>query len=243
MNDLQPQDPVSKVIEESAKIAERFLEKLAGPAIEEGGGLLKGQVKFWRFKNQINLLIKAKKFLEDKKLDPNKVLPKTAMSILENGSIEQDENLQEMWANLLASYATSNLDIQSYPHILKELSSMEVKLLTDLYASRLQSGLNGVDLLTHGETKEGICNGLKITAEQYDVMVDNLFRLNLIQPVGSAGALIGEYPISVKLNHIIHMTSLGVELIEACTRFSTTEKADIKKLIEGPKQDNVARFG
>jgi hypothetical protein len=51
MNDLIPKDPTSKAMEEAAKIAEKFLGKLVGPALEESGGILSDNVKYWRFKN------------------------------------------------------------------------------------------------------------------------------------------------------------------------------------------------
>jgi len=100
-------DLKNKTIEEAFKVAKDFIGKLVNPALEEGGGLIKDNIAYWRFRNQINLSIKAKKFLEDKGISPKKVLPKTLISILENGSLEEDDYMQNKWASLLAN--ASNL--------------------------------------------------------------------------------------------------------------------------------------
>ena len=41
----------------------RFLEKIVGPPLEELGGLLADQVRFFRFKKAIEILEKAQKIL------------------------------------------------------------------------------------------------------------------------------------------------------------------------------------
>jgi hypothetical protein len=234
----------TKAIEETAKLAREFLEKVANPALEESGGLIQDTVKLWRFKNQVNIIIKAKTFLEKKGLNPQAILPKTLAPLLEAGALETDSALQDMWANLLASYAKGNLLIQSYPSILRELSPMEARILTDLNTARLGAGLSGIDLLTHGSPKKEICDTLGISDDQYDVMIDNLIRLNLVQPVGASGALVGDQPLAIKTNEIVHITTLGRGLIEACTVFnSSSNKDNAFGFKKGPEQDNVARWG
>lgn len=232
-----------KVIEEAAEAAREFLGKVANPALEESGGLIGDTVKFWRFKNQVNILLKAKAFLEAKGLDPKAILPKTLAPLLEAGSLETDPTLQDMWANLLASYARGELTIQSYPSLLKELSPMEVRILTDLNAAREKAGLSGRDLLTHGSPKSEICRVLGISDDQYNVMIDNLVRLNLVQPVGTSGALVGDQPLAIKTNEIVHITTLGKGLIEAATAFNDSSNAVVVSIEKGPEQDNVAKWG
>lgn len=233
-----------KAIEEAAELAKEFLGKVANPALEETGGLMADTVKFWRFKNQVNLLLKAKAFLESKGLDPKMILPKTLAPLLEAGSLETDPAMQDMWANLLASYARGDLTIQSYPSLLKELSPMEARLLADLHSTRVKGNLTGRDLLTHGAPKHEICDAFGISDKDYDVMIDNLIRLNLIQPVGARGALVGDMPIAIKTNEVVHITALGQGLIEATTAFNNPIQADIAITVEkGPEQDNVSKWG
>ncbi len=232
-----------KAIQEAAELAREFLGKVANPALEEGGGLIQDTVKFWRFKNQVNILLKAKAFLESKGLNPKVILPKTLSPLLDAASLETDSTLQNMWANLLASYARGDLVIQNYPSLLKELSPMEARILNDLNIARKEAGLSGIDLLTHGTSKNEICSVLSISEEQYDVMIDNLFRLNLLQPVGANGALVGDSPLAIKTNEIVHITALGRGLIEAATAFNERyQNVDVISLEKGPEQDSVARW-
>ena len=66
---LQPPDPENKKIditstsiEKSIEIARDFADKLIMPAAEELGLLVRESVSFWRFKNQIRILTKAKEY-------------------------------------------------------------------------------------------------------------------------------------------------------------------------------------
>ena len=53
-------DITSTALEKGIDTAKEFLEKLIGPTVEETGLLLKDKVTFWRFKNQIRMINKAK---------------------------------------------------------------------------------------------------------------------------------------------------------------------------------------
>jgi len=80
MSDLPvPTDPMSsaieKGIEEAAKAAKDYLDKLVVPGLEQGGGIIGDTVAYWRFKNKVNLVLKAKAFLEAKGIEPKRLLP------------------------------------------------------------------------------------------------------------------------------------------------------------------------
>ena len=217
MSDL-PIDPLSKTIEETAKIAEKFLGKLVNPSLDEGGGILSDNVKFWRFKNQINLVIKAKKFLEDKGIEPSKVLPKTLYPILEHGSLEEDENIKNKWSAMLANAAdgTSEVNVRpGYPEILKQLSPLEVKVL-DTFFDQIQNKTQEEKNKT-GIVKEKVLLYAEILSEEYDILVDNLFRLGLCRtPSSQGGATIGKYPMVLRTYDLIELTPLGYDFIRSC---------------------------
>src|SRR5437773_2026679 len=123
MSDLPvPKDPmntaVEKSIEEAAKAAKDYLDKLIAPGLEEGGGIIADTVAYWRFKNKINLVLKAKAFLEAKGLEPHRLLPNVVGPLLEAGSLASEQDMQIRWAALLANAALEPEDVPpSFPRI------------------------------------------------------------------------------------------------------------------------------
>jgi len=115
-----------ETIKQSFKTAKEFLGKLVNPGLEEGGGIIQDTIKFWRFKNQINITLKAKKFLEEKGIEPVKVLPKILVSILENGSLEEDESMQDKWAALLANSADPNKRYSVKPSFFRHFMTVSI---------------------------------------------------------------------------------------------------------------------
>jgi hypothetical protein len=86
-----------------------FVEKIVAGPIMEGTGIFTDKVKYWRFKNQINIIIKAKKFLKEKGINvPKKIPIKDLTTLLENASFEENEQIQDNWANLLANTLNPN---------------------------------------------------------------------------------------------------------------------------------------
>lgn len=123
-------------IKAAAETAKNFLEKLLGPSIAELGELLADEVKFYRFKNQVRILLKAQESLRKAVVNPKKVPLKIVVPILEEGSLEEDESMSDRWASLLATAANPNSKISvqpSFPELLKELSPKEALILDKIY--------------------------------------------------------------------------------------------------------------
>ncbi len=62
----QKTDISSTAVEKGLDLAKGFVDKLVSPPIEELGLLIKDQVSYWRFSNQIKILNKAKILCEKK---------------------------------------------------------------------------------------------------------------------------------------------------------------------------------
>lgn len=58
----------SSTIEKGLDLAKEFLGKLISPTVEEVGLLISDNIKYLRFKNQVNILLKAQKYVESKNL-------------------------------------------------------------------------------------------------------------------------------------------------------------------------------
>jgi len=126
-----------KGIDEGVSAARNLLEKLCGPAFEELGLLLQDRSRVYRLKNQLRMLDKVQNILENSKAKARTVPLRTLLPLLEGAGLEDDENLSNKWAGLLASAATANepeLSHPSFPKILSEMSPREAIILDKLYS-------------------------------------------------------------------------------------------------------------
>lgn len=65
--------------------------------------------------------------------------------------------------------------------------------------------------------KEEVCQNFNIEESQYAILVDNLFRLNLCQPITASGNTTeGVYPFQLRTYKQIGFTQLGYEFVKSC---------------------------
>lgn len=207
-----------KEINRLADKAFDFLGKVVNPPLEELGGLLADKIKFWRFKNQVNIILQVKCFFEQKGIQPRKIPLKTLAPLLEHSSWEEDPHMQTKWASLLANAANPkySYDIHlAYVEILNQLSPLEAKLLDLLFNEYEKTPSDKKQALSF--SKEKICQVMNIPSDKFDVLVDNLLRLNLLQPPASHGGVsIGKYPIVLRTYEVIQLTPLGCDFVRHC---------------------------
>jgi len=124
-------DVTSTALEKGIDVAKGFIDKLVMPPAEELGLLIKDQISLWRFKNQVQILNKAKAICEKNNISVKAISPKLLCPYLEHASLEDDDELQDKWAILLANMVDSQQNIQNhvFPYILSQLSRDEFKLL------------------------------------------------------------------------------------------------------------------
>jgi hypothetical protein len=128
----------SKAIEKALDIAKDFLDKLIMPSVEETGLLLRDKVTFWRTKNQIQILNKAKLHCEKHNVATKTISLKVLCPLLDNASLEDDEIMQDKWAILIANMVNSELNIENhvFPYILSQISKDEFLFLESVYQSK-----------------------------------------------------------------------------------------------------------
>lgn len=211
MNELEVQkDLVNKAVS--------FLEKIVNPPLKELGGLLSDQVRFWRFKNQVKIINKAEDFLRQKGIKPKIIPLKTLAPLLEYSSWEEDADMQTKWASLLANYANPEFsnDINlCYVEILNQLTPIEVKILDILYNAYYDkpSKLKTPPVFS----REKIFNFVNARKVKQLVIIDNLFRLNLLQSTASHGSIrFGKFPIPFRTYDAIEFTPLGLDFVKQC---------------------------
>jgi hypothetical protein len=136
-----------KLVDAGIEGSSAFLGRICLPAAEEYGLLLKDRVSGWRAANAAKMIRKAEQILEGKPRNL-KAAPRLVAEILENSSWIDDEEIQSMWAGLLASSCAETGGDDSnilFSTILKQLTRVQVRLLKHLcetnakYASK--SGL------------------------------------------------------------------------------------------------------
>ncbi len=200
----------SSTIEKGLDLVKSFLEKAIGPSAEEFGLALSDNLKLRRLKNQLNNLAKAKKIAEEHNVSVKQINLKALFPYLEGVSLEEDTEIQDMWANLFVNYIDSekNLTMTVFPDILKHLSSNEVKMLT--FMSTNQSRIKKSRYYFGNDTKD-------FPGEYSLEEMGNLSRLGLIREEGNFGLYDGNKIEELNPENY-YLTELGDALLMACSR-------------------------
>jgi hypothetical protein len=214
---IQPiANAVNTTVTKSFEGIEGFLKLVCAPALEEVGFLLKDQIRNWRLNNILTILEKAKnkmEFSEDKL--QIKAHPKIALSIIENGSLNDNDEIQNLWAGLFVSSCTNyGQDDENliFVDILKQLTVLQVKIINySCEKTRKIIYPNGLimseDLNINFNELINLTNITDI--HRLDRELDHLRSLELIgSGVGRGGFLIGDE----HLNADITPTALALNL-------------------------------
>ncbi|WP_297097822.1 Abi-alpha family protein [uncultured Draconibacterium sp.] len=192
--------------QKTIEVVTPFLEKIVNPPFNELGLLFQDRVRLWRFNNQLKIVAKAQKMVEEHNITIQPVSLKILAPLLDMGSLEEEPKLQDMWAKLLVSYTDASLHLKStiFPHILSQLSCREAEVLIynfqndQIYRFKNMSSSDGTGELKSHE-------------------LTNLSRLGLLennyQSLGNFGGMFKN-----KLFKEIHLTPLCEEFLRACTK-------------------------
>ncbi|MEX0810756.1 MAG: Abi-alpha family protein [Chitinophagales bacterium] len=178
---------------------EKFMSKLLGPSITEFGELFADNVRYRRLKNQVKIFNKSRELLDKNGLEPRELNLKTLVPLIEKSSVEEDENLQDKWANLIANIATtpeSGIEPRLI-NTLSSLSSLEAKILDfiheDFYINRqlklarlldsknfkfTEGDINVSDILI---SFDAVKAEFELSEEFTKIYVDNLESLGLLR--------------------------------------------------------------
>ncbi|WP_137044037.1 Abi-alpha family protein [Pseudolabrys sp. FHR47] len=131
----QPVNDISRVLISASE----FVGKVVGPAFELGGSMLADQLGHWRAQNIERLRLKWLRRREQMGIcdDAIRCLPyDIAHRFFEASANESDDEVQELWAGLLAAATSKDTkeDIKRvHIDILKSISGLEVRILKFLY--------------------------------------------------------------------------------------------------------------
>lgn len=123
-----------KAIEAAREAGGVFARYLDGP-LEQASGIVTDELKFRRWKRIVRMGERSEQFLKERGLDgPTRQIPLSfAIPLLQAGTLEEDDSLQDLWAALLANSADVSLDIEprtAFISILKSFSSLDARVMS-----------------------------------------------------------------------------------------------------------------
>jgi len=218
---------LSKFGTTSVKATEKmlgFLPKVFHESIEQAAGIVGDKLKFFRWQRQIRMVDQIEEILKQRKITETRPIPpKFALPMLENVSLEEDDDLQDIWIRLMANSMDPKFEAtfrMAYIEIIKGLTSLDVKILDYFYKNLVQDGMVGENFTRHSYTKSRICNELNLSKEEYLDSIYNLFRVQCLSPaIITGGVSMGGEPLTIfKGADEVFMTPLGKNFIEACIK-------------------------
>lgn len=182
-----------------------FISKFISGPLEQGMGIFEDKLKYMRWERQVAIMEKVNKKMAERGLDcPTQAVPlKITVPLLQAASMEEDDDLQELWANLLVNAADKDNGIEvhrSYINILEELTSNDASILDKIYS---------IDLEYDVEIHEDSLRLYKIFGREEALLsLENLCRLRLLNSVMWSKA---------DMIKAVYQTRLGRYFHEACS--------------------------
>lgn len=121
-------------------------KQLSSPSATQIGEMWGDQFRLHRFQKQLGCVKKAQKMAKDAGFSPRAVPIKILFPLLDGAALEDDNDIQTMWASLLANAANPATHDQvrpSYLAILKQMAPDEAALLNWIYRKSLQRYKSG----------------------------------------------------------------------------------------------------
>jgi len=124
---------LGEVTAKSVALAKDFLDALIMPSARELGLFAQDKIRNWRFNNQIKMLVKTRDYCISHNIQPKTISPKLLVPLLEQASLEDDQYLQDKWANLLGNLVDSEQNIENhvFPYLLGQISRTEFEHLEE----------------------------------------------------------------------------------------------------------------
>ena len=116
-----------------------FIAGFIGGPLTEISGMVQDRLSYMRIESHLQLMKKAKTLMHEIGMSaPTRSLPmKFAIPLFSGASLEDDDDLQVLWASLLVNAANAESGIDQsrvYIDILERLSPLEAKILNTIYS-------------------------------------------------------------------------------------------------------------
>lgn len=213
-----------------------FLQVFGTP-VEDAVGLLIGdKLVYLRFeknwKRYLRMIDQVNKDLLERNCQTVRPIPpKLEIPLIINASLEEDDDLQDIWCKLIANALDSNFNLEirfAYIDIIKNLTSLDAKVLKFVYNEILR-----MNCIPQNEPVKiymakvivdlkNIKKYLNVSEEELTISYNNLIRVQCLKLVSSLNPLFvkeGErMPLMVSDPMHVIITPLGIAFIEACMK-------------------------
>lgn len=181
-----------------------FCAKLKGLTDDSIIGLINDKIQFFRYNRQLRIAEEYNKKYGNQPMKP--IPPKFLIPILENGSLEEDDYLQDLWINLLGSFTSREYKEEkriAYMEIIKSLSSLDAKILKEIYLYDFSNKRD--DMKFKDITRDQILE--KVNDDDFYLSLDNLYRVGCVKNSQTYEGITGD---SFSISY------LGKKFVEAC---------------------------
>jgi len=160
-----------------------FAKTLVGGAAKQFGEILADLGAYWRYKNFLNLRDKVADIHRKRKFEgkPTPIPPRYALPLIEKASMEDEPQLQDMWAGLIANFQDPRKRLNPrkiYFEILSEFEPLDTAIL--LFLAENRSTINEDDEKGQLLNAELLAEKLECDSEEVKLALSNLFRLGCI---------------------------------------------------------------
>lgn len=226
-------DDPAKAAEESAKAVQEvakatgkaigaaeslggFLAQFVRGPLEQASGILEDKLKLLRWERRLRLMqCASERMIELGMKHPTRMLPLNfALPLLEAASLEENDELQDMWVDLLLNSADADYKVEvrrSFISILQDFGSLEARIMTTIYSRSDLDSVGGFwtrrlpDQVETVQPPEDDTN----PSPEVGLALDNLVRLNCL-----SSAMMWDGPLL--LVPCVYPTALGKALYSAC---------------------------
>ena len=201
-----------------------IVKRMLGPAADEVAEMWRDQVRVYRYERQAKLIEKVDRIATEAGFTPQAVPPKVLFPLLEGSSFEDDENLHDMWAALLANAASpehAETVRPGFVAILKQMAPDEAKLLNWIYQSGEHGYEIGIYKLVEADSSLGWKEKERTGRYHFSrrlltsldcLEAEQLVRRNYVKPEHSESPSADGEPLAFQFQ----MTSRGRAFIDAC---------------------------
>lgn len=158
-----------------------LVKQLFGKPLQEVGEIFSDHVRAYRIRNLACVAERLQKALRDRGLpwDIKPLSTGIGLALVDAASLEDDETLQTLWANLLANHTDPEAEVEldkDLIEVIRQLSAIDARLMT--YLSEQSSDMHTV--LAGGFDVPRLAEALSLPPTRLARSINNLWRLGCL---------------------------------------------------------------